>query len=109
MRNFNIPLALRGALYLLAVVVASILLGTALVALAGCSPFPGTVTPDEAPAAYQAELCLCPDFAVTDHPEDPSEDPGEWCLAKSRTGLWMDAREHPRCQREARERKERRP
>lgn len=77
-------------------------LSLAALLLVGCNPLPvhRPTTPDEAPTL----ACPCPDFATQDHPEDPNEAPGEWCLAKSRTGLWMDAREHPRCQREARER-----
>lgn len=84
------------------VIAAMIFLAAIGVALAGCFPMPVTTTPDDAPAT--ASDCPCPDFAVTDHPEDPNEAPGTYCMARSRTGQWMDAREHPQCQREVRER-----
>lgn len=76
--------------------------------LAACNPLPHQpVTPDEAPAL----ACPCPDFAHPWHPgaltNDPDH-PGE-CMTRSRTGQWMDARQHRACQAEARERGEQTP
>lgn len=68
---------------------------TFVLALGGCVPMPLPVTPDEAP-------CPCPDLALAHHPEDP-DSLGE-CRVKSRTGMAMDAGDHPACGREARER-----
>lgn len=56
------------------------------------------------PAEANVSDCPCPTFATTDHPEDPAEAPGTYCLAKSRTGQWMDATDHPACKAEALER-----
>lgn len=75
-------------------VIFAVIVGLSII---GCNPFP-PVTPDEA----VAETCPCPVSAIQNHPEDPGEAPGEGCWARSRTGQWMDAREHPACQREAR-------
>ena len=71
-------------------------LATLALLLAGCNPFPHQpVTQDEAP-------CPCPDLALAHHPNDP-DSPGE-CKARSRTGVVMDAGDHPACGREGRER-----
>lgn len=69
-------------------------LPTLALLLSGCR-MPLPVTQDKAP-------CPCPDLALVHHQEDP-DSPGE-CKARSRTGVVMDAEDHPACGREARER-----
>ena len=61
-----------------------------------------TACPSPEPVTQAEPPCPCPSLALTHHPEDP-DSPGP-CRVKSRSGVLMDAEDHPRCAEEARDR-----